>query len=437
MADTNEKSHAFAQAVLGQGPGADSWTALRTTGRQRLEATRLPTRKDEEWRFINLRELVGTELVSADQIDASVGQDMVDDYAFEEAAGRQLVFVNGRFAPELSSLEGFGDGVRAGHLADAGADADALAPHLGAVSDYYDHDYFAALNTAGFADGAYLVVPPDTAVDGLIHVLYVATESGQAYAVQPRNLFVVGQGSKATVVTDFIGPHRSAYLTNAVDEVRLAPNATLDHIKIQRDSHAAFHIGRTLVDVGRGAHYNSKTISLGAKLSRYDVYAAGNDLDIDCNLDGLAVLRDDQVSDTHTVMDHRMPHGGSHQLHKMVLADSAQAVFNGKIFVQENAQKIDAYQLNRTLLLSQKAQVNTKPQLEIFADDVKCTHGATVGQLDLDQLFYLKSRGLSDAEAREILVFAFAAEVIETVPVESVRKALQEAVRRRTSPTGA
>ncbi len=426
-------SQAFARAITGDSTAPTPAAKLRKAARAKLAQLRLPGPKDEEFRFIRLRGLVGTDFVPADAVDAAVNEAMVADYALPEADGQRLVFVNGRFHAELSDTSALPDGVQVGNFAGQTPMPAAVAEHLGNVATYYADDYFAAANAAGFTDGAYVVVEADVAVDGAIHLLHIATESATAFAAHPRNLVVVGRGSKATLVEDYVGPHASTYFNNVVDEIVVADSATLRHTKVQRESLAAYHIERTAVDLAKGASYVSQTITLGAKLSRYDVYANGDAEQIDCTLDGLAVLSGRQVSDTHTVMDHRKPHSGSHQLHKMVLDDASHAVFNGKIFVQPKAQIIDAYQLNRTLLLSDKAKVNAKPQLEIFADDVKCTHGATIGQLEEDQIFYLKSRGLPEDIARDMLVYAFAAEVIETVPVASVKEALEDAVSRRTS----
>lgn len=444
VTEKQDISTAFAQAVLGdpkQGDktlqGASLVAGANASARDHLSELALPGPKDEEWRFVRLRPLTGEDFVPADQVDADVNEAMVADYAVPEADGQRLVFVNGRFSGELSDTGGFGDDIFVGTLADL-ADRDVPAEvgeRFGQIAAYYADDYFLNLNSAGFTDGAVVVVPKETKVEGVVHVLYISTESSQAYAAHPRNLVLVGQGSKMTMVEDYVGPHASTYFNNVVNEIAVDASATLNHTKVQRDGPAAYHIGRTAIDLERGATYNSQTISLGAKFSRYDVYANGDAEEIDCTLDGLAVLSDKQVSDTHTVMDHRKPHAGSHQLHKMVLDDSSHAVFNGKIFVQPKAQIIDAYQLNRTLLLSDNAKVNAKPQLEIFADDVKCTHGATIGQLEDDQFFYLKSRGLNEKDARNMLVYAFAAEVIETIPVESVKKALEDTVSQRTSTT--
>ncbi len=435
VTEKQDISQAFARGVLGSDnvEARELVAKLHQAAREHLAELRLPGPKDEEWRFVRLRPLIGTEFVPAEQIEANVSEAMVADYEVPEAAGQRLVFVNGRFASGLSDTSGFADDVFVGNLAALDEPPAEVGERLGKIADYYADDYFLNLNSAGFTDGAVVVVPKETKVEGVVHLLYISTESSQAYAAHPRNLVVVGQGSKMTMVEDYVGPHASTYFNNVVNEIAVDASATLDHTKVQRDSLAAYHVGRTAIDLEQGATYNSQTVSLGAKFSRYDVYANGDAEEIDCTLDGLAVLSDKQVSDTHTVMDHRKPHAGSHQLHKMVLDDASHAVFNGKIFVQPDAQIIDAYQLNRTLLLSEKAKVNAKPQLEIFADDVKCTHGATIGQLEEDQLFYLKSRGLNEEEARDMLVYAFAAEVIETIPVDSVKKALEEIVSRRTS----
>jgi Fe-S cluster assembly protein SufD len=440
VTENQDISQAFADAVLGtssqsvKAPKVAS--SLRQNARAHLDGLRLPGPKDEDWRFIRLRGLTGTDFVPAAQLEADTGvsEAMVADYEVPEAKGQRLVFVNGRFASELSDTTAFADGVQVGNFADGNQEMpEDVGERLGHIGEFYADDYFLNLNSAGFSDGAYVVVPEDTSVDGVVHLLYISTESATPYAAHPRNLVVVGQGSKMTMVEDYVGPHSSVYFNNVVNEIAVDANATLNHTKVQRESVSAFHMGRTAIDLEHAATYNSQTITFGAKLSRYDVYANGDAEQIDCTLDGLAVLSGKQVSDTHTVMDHRKAHAGSHQLHKMVLDGASHAVFNGKIFVQPKAQIIDAYQLNRTLLLSDKAKVNTKPQLEIFADDVKCTHGASIGQIDEDQLFYLKSRGLSEREARDMLVYAFAAELFEAIPVDSLRQALQDTVSRRTA----
>ena len=416
--------------------GADGERAvggeLAESARQRLDTIGIPGTKDEEWRFVRLRPLTAMDFVPAAEVAGEVTEAMVDSWSFPESRGTRLVFVNGSFAPEYSETEGFSDEIRVGSLAEPGDDAEAVSEHLGGPGERFSEDYFSNLNHAGFRDGAYLIVPSDTAIDGVVHLLHLSTESSEAYVTQPRNLVVAGRGSKVSMVEDYGGPAGGTYFNNAFTEISVGESAHVGHVKVQGESTDAFHIGRTAVDLADASTYNSKTVAYGAKFSRFDVRANGDGEEIDCTLDGLAVLNGDQESDTHSVMDHRKPNAGSHQLHKMILDDRAHAVFNGKIFVQQHAQKIDAYQLNRSLLLSKAAKVNTKPQLEIFADDVSCTHGATIGQLEQEQMFYLRARGLTEQEARELLIYAFAAEILETIPVESVRDRLAETIAHKT-----
>ncbi|MFW5968386.1 MAG: SufB/SufD family protein, partial [Persicimonas sp.] len=362
-----ESSERFKGAVLSGAPasGSPAIERLRKGARERLEALELPGKKDEEWRFLRLRPLTGTDFVGAESIEAEVSQSMVDDYAAPEADGRRLVFVNGAFRPELSDTSA-AESVQVGHIADPDL-PEQVAARLGKATAYYEDDYFLNLNAAGLTDGAYIVVPDQTEVSAPFQVLHISTESTEPFVTHPRNVVVVGQGSTATLVEHFVGPHSGVYFNNVVNEIAVGEEGTLHHTRIQDESRAAFHFERRGIDLAHSASYDSQTISLGARLSRFDVYANGDDEEIDCTLDGLAVLSDKQVSDTHSVMDHRKPHAGSHQLHKMILDDASHAVFNGKIFVQPHAQIIDAYQLNRTLLLSDRARVNAKPQLEIFA----------------------------------------------------------------------
>jgi Fe-S cluster assembly protein SufD len=243
---------------------------------------------------------------------------------------------------------------------------------------------------------------------------------------------VAGEGSEITVVEDHVGLGNNKYFNLPVVEVSAGKEAYVKHTKMQRDSREAIHIARTSAFVHKHANYESYTITLGAKLSRNEPRISQRDEEVQFTVDGLVLIDGDQVSDTHSVMDHRFPHCESHQLHKCVINDKAHSVFNGKIFVRQHAQKIDSFQENRNLLLSRKGVVNTKPQLEIFADDVVCTHGATVGQLDEDEVFYLKSRGLSEKQARELLTYAFALETIENITVESVQKLLVDEVHKFT-----
>jgi Fe-S cluster assembly protein SufD len=407
--------------------GSGALAELNESGRSQLDALSLPGPKDEEWRFLKLKPLVEKSFGPAEAIDADISESDIEEALIPEADSTRLVFVNGQYSDKLSRTEGFGDNIEFGAFSEAG-ELD-FADELGRVSEWYEDDYFANLNAAIAADGAYLIVESNTTVEQPVQVLYVSTDADEPYLATPRNLFSVGENSQLTVVEHYVGPDADpVYFNNTANDISVDKHATLEHIKVQRDSEEAFHFERTAADVEESGHYNSRRISFGAKLSRYDIYAAGQDEHIDCTLDGLAVLKDEQISDTHSVMDHREPNEDSHQLHKMILDDDSHAVFNGKIFVRQDAQVIDAYQLNRTLLLSDEAKVNTKPQLEIFADDVVCTHGATVGQLEEDQFFYLRSRGLDEQKARSLLIYAFAAEILSPISIDSLRERLGDYV---------
>lgn len=434
--EPSETDRAFTERMLdgaADGGGPAYRSALREGALERLESQGIPRAKDEEWRFLRLRPLTETDFVPVEAVESEVTDEMVASRAVEEAAGQTLVFVNGQFDPALSDVSGFSEDIHVGQLSEPGEeDEGTVADKLGRAADVFDEDYFASLNAAGFRDGAYVIVPPDTAVEGAVHLLHFATEADKPYVSHSRNLVVVGRGSKMRLVEEYTGAGSGVYFNNALTEVSLGEGANVDHVKIQGESDDAYHMGRRAIDMEDWATYNSRTIAYGAKLSRFDIHSRGDGEEIDCTLDGLAVLGDKQISDTHSVMDHRQGHAGSHQLHKMILDDQSHAVFNGKIFVQQHAQKIDAYQLNRTLLLSDRAKVNTKPQLEIFADDVSCTHGATIGQLEDDQLFYLQTRAIDEVQARQMLVFGFAAEILDGIEVESVRKRIADEIAERT-----
>jgi Fe-S cluster assembly protein SufD len=307
--------------------------------------------------------------------------------------------------------------------------AGTLRPFLAQIASF-DRSLFAALNTAHLREAAVVIVPRNAACDRPVHVVHLATEPDTA--AYPRCLVVAETGAECTLVEDYSALTPEAYFTNAVTEIAIAPNARIRHVKVQRESARAFHIGTCAVRLAKDATYVSQTVNLGARLSRHDLTVALEGEGAFAQIDGLALIGSRQLADTHTTIDHAKPNGRSVQLHKTIVGDAAHAVFNGKIVVRPGAQLTDSAQESRNLLLSDRAIVDTKPQLEIFADDVKCAHGATVGQLDSEQLFYLRSRGLPDRTARNLLTYAFGASVIERIPVRSVVKRLERAVMAQT-----
>ena len=400
--------------------------ALRAEAVAHLDALAMPTLRDEEWRFTDLAPLTRLSFEPVRSATPLQPADIAPFYL--DDAPTRLVFVDGIYAPQHSSHATEG-GVVVTTLPALGAEhTAAIEAQLGrhqATSD----NVFAALNTAFLHDAAVIVVPRNVALEAPVHVLFMSTQAG--VASYPRCLLLAEAGSSVTLIEDYVALQDGPYLINPVTEIVLADQAHVKHIRVQRDSQQAFHIANCTVSAGRASHYQSVSIAIGAQISRYNLnvlLAEG----AECAVDGLALIADSQLADTHTLIDHAKPHGMSRQLHKCIAGGSAHAVFNGKVMVRPGAQRTDSVQSSRNLLLSAKAHVDTKPQLEIFADDVKCAHGATVGQLDVEEVFYLKSRGLSDGAARSLLTYAFAGEIIDRIPVASLKHQLQQRVLVQT-----
>jgi Fe-S cluster assembly protein SufD len=291
---------------------------------------------------------------------------------------------------------------------------------------------FVALNTAFLTDGACVEIPARTVVQGVVHLMFLSAPAGgtRPAMAHPRVLIVAGDGSQASVVESYAGPGGGRYFTNTVTEVALGEHAVVDHYKLQFESEAAYHVGAVHLRAHRSATFASHSIALGGALVRNDIVAVLDGEGAECTLNGLYLADAQRLVDNHTTIDHAQPHCGSREVYKGVLADRARGVFNGKIIVRPDAQKTDARQTNRALLLSEDAQINTKPQLEIFANDVKCTHGAAVGQLDDEAVFYLRSRGLDAGEARRMLIRAFVGDVVNRIPSDRLRSHVEQRVER-------
>jgi Fe-S cluster assembly protein SufD len=410
-----EKDQAAAPAWLRQ---------LRHTAIDRFTELGFPGPRDEEWRFTSLRPLA--EVAFRPAPARRVSAEDVRRVGCATGAGCRLVFVNGRFAADLSTLTGLPAGVRAGGLADAlRTDGKTVEAHLARYARFHEQP-FTALNTAFTADGAFLHLPKNAVVTEPIQLLFITTGGDEATVSHPRTLVLADTHSQARVVQCYVGLGEDVYFTNAVTEVVLAPGAVVDHYKLQRESKRAFHIETLQVRQDRASNFGSHAVTFGGGLVRNEVNAVLDAEGCECTLNGLYQADDRQHIDNHTFIDHAKPNCASHELYKGILDGRAHGVFNGKIFVRQDAQKTDAKQTNQTLLLSDDAVINTKPQLEIFADDVKCTHGATVGQLSAEALFYFRSRGVGVEEARRILTFAFANDVIRRVQVEPLRHQLEE-----------
>jgi Fe-S cluster assembly protein SufD len=401
--------------------------ALRSQGRADLGTLAMPTSRDEAWRFTDLTPLGKMSLQPASGSGRVSAADMAN-FQLAEAATR-LVFVDGVHAPELSGPTANTGGVLVANLPAAlAAEAAAVEKHLGRHQPL-GSDVFAAFNTAFLSDAAVIRVPRNATFAAPVHVLFITTQAG--VVSHPRCLLIAEAGSSLTLIEDHVSLQGAACLSNAVTEIVLADQAKAQHIRVQRAGPQAFHIANTSVSLGRASHYRSVSVDMGAQLARHqhDVVLGEG---ADCALDGLAVVAGSQLADTHSCIVHAQPHGRSRQLHKCIAGGSARAVFNGKVKVSPGAQHTDAAQMSRNLLLGARARIDTQPQLEILADDVKCAHGATVAPLDAEEVFYLQSRGLSDSAARELLTYAFGAEVIARIPVPSLRQQLQQRMLAQT-----
>ena len=403
-------------------PRPAEWAPVRQAAEKALEGQAFPTMKQEDWKYTDLKALHEGTFTPGQHRDVDI-----KDRILPEARGTRLVFVNGHFDPHHSNISALPPGVRMLPLSSASEAACAL----GSLAAPDACDVFANLNTARFLDGAFVFVPRNVRVEPVLHVLFVSDQEGdQPTCSLPRLLVVAGKDSEFHLVEEYSGQGQT--LTNAVVEVLVHEGAELAHERIQRESREAFHIASLRARVERGGHYTCRTITLGARLSRQTPHIVLADEETELTLDGLALLDENQVADTHSFIDHTKPHGTSRQLHKAIVDGKARAIFNGKIFVRPGAQQTDAQQQSRNLLLSEEARVDTKPELEIFADDVKCAHGAAVGQLDPEELFYLQSRGLNETTARNLLTYGFAADLLARIPVGSLRKQLRQAVMART-----
>jgi Fe-S cluster assembly protein SufD len=412
---------------------------LRENAFDSFEKLGFPTTDHEEWKYTNV-----AALAKAKFDPAFLGQEservfdarQLKDFVYPEARGSRLVFVNGIYRAELSSLDALPAGVVAMDLMSAlenSAHAEMLRARLGRIADY-QLDAFTALNTAFLSSGAFLFIPKGVQAAAPVHLLFLseAQETDGARGVSfPRVLVVAEENSEATLIESYGSARDDVYWTNAVIEIALGDGARLEHYKVQRESLKGFHIATTKTELGRSSSYNSTAITLGAQLSRHTIGLTFAQEGAECRVDGLYIVTTGQHADTHSLIDHTQPHCTSRQLYKGILDGKSRAVFNGKVFVREGAQGTDAQQTNRNLLLSKDARVDTKPQLEIFADDVKCAHGATVGQLEEEELFYLISRGLHPSLAQNLLTYGFAEEVIEKIKIESIKAQLDEIVLNR------
>ncbi|MEO8562924.1 MAG: Fe-S cluster assembly protein SufD [bacterium] len=423
---------AFQQSPTPDQSDAPEWArSLRLSAITRFEALGFPSTANEDWHFTSVAPIAEREFSVLAPPTHDVTAAQLAPFSFGSSDWHTLVFVNGRFDAELTGVAGLPDGVTLLPLQRAFDELPLLVEqYLGKVARF-EGETFTALNTAFLGDGAVVHVAKDVEVARPIHLLFVSDASARDGAAQPHNLIVLDRSAKATVIETYAGLGDGSYFTNAVTEAVVGDGATLTHLKLQRESAHAHHVGTLDVRQARDSHLVSFSFATGAALSRTNIYTELRGEGCGATLNGLYLGDGNQHIDHQTRIEHVEPNCYSRELYKGILDGSAHGVFNGKVYVHPEAQKTDGKQTNNTLLLSEKAQIDTKPQLEIFADDVKCTHGATVGRLDETSLFYMKSRGINARTARELLTYAFAADVLETIELVEVREGLEAATLAR------
>ncbi len=411
--------------------GGGAWLLpVRKAAIARFAELGFPTTKQEHWLYTNVAPIAQTAFQPAEDREDEVIAGEIAEHLFD-ARGCRLVFVNGRFSSRHSAVQALPDGVKVCSLAAAlRSDSKRLEPHLARYAKYRDNA-FAALNTAFMADGAFVHIDKGVVVEQPIHLLFLTVAGGSPEVTHPRNLIVAETNSQATLVETYAGLGEGVYFTNAVTEVVANENAVIKHYKVQREAEQAYHISTTQFDQRRSTNVSYLSVALGGGLVRNDISTFLGGEGCDCTLNGLSMLHGTQHVDNHLWVRHAKAHCNSREFFKGIYDDHSRGVFCGRIFVDEGAQKTDAKQTNMNLILSEDALADSKPQLEIFADDVKCTHGATIGQIDEDTIFYLRSRGISEQAARNLLIYAFANELVDGIRVESLRTQLAELLFER------
>jgi Fe-S cluster assembly protein SufD len=421
--------------------GAPAWVqSLRADAFDRFAARGFPGPREEAWRHTNVAPIAKAAFARPEP-GRTVPAERLSRLDFGGAfTGWELVFVDGRFSPGLSSASTY-DGVRILSLREAlSSHGDRVRAHLARLAPPEETDPFRTLSAALVEDGAFVELSPGVAPTAPIHLVFYSTgDAARPTATHPRTLIVAGRGSHATVVETYAGSEGGSYLTNAVTEIVVEEGARVDHYKLQREAEGAFHVSTLAVELGKDATFSDHNVCVGGALVRQHLEARFAGQGGDCALFGLFIGDGTQHHDTHSLVDHAVPHCTSRELYKGVLGGRSRGVFHGKIVVRQDAQKTNAHQSNRNLLLSRQAVVNSTPALEIHADDVKCKHGSTTGQLDPQALFYLRSRGIGEEDAKSLLTYAFASDLVSRITVQPVRVALEAFLHHRlpASPTEA
>ena len=402
---------------------------IRKAAMARFAEVGFPTIRDEDWRFTNVAPIAKRAFAPVTKYSrGNLSAADLNRYSFTSLDASRLVFVNGHFSAEFSSVKPQPDGVKISSLAAAlKTDSALVEKHLGRYARE-EPGAFGALNTAFFQDGAFIYVPAGKTVAEPVHLLYITTPDNVGTTTFPRNLIVAEKSSRLTVIESHVAGGAGAYFTDTVSEMAIGENAVVEHCKLQDESPEAFHLAAICAHLGRSSNFITHSIATGARLSRNNIRTHLAAEGVECVLNGLYLTRDEQLADHHMVVDHAKPHCNSHEYYNGILDGKSKGVFHGRILVRPDAQKTDAKQTNKNLLLSDDATIDTKPQLEIYADDVKCTHGATVGQLNEESIFYLRARGIGAETARRMLIHAFAGEIIDRIRYAPAREEMDKIV---------
>lgn len=406
--------------------------AIRKTALARFQEVGFPTTHDEEWRFTNIMPIRNAEFLPAFHSKINLVTPRQIEHLFvTDSKSVKLVFVNGQYSKTLSETPSSVKGLQVTNLATAlHIGGPAIEQNLACFAQV-EKNPFVALSTAFIQDGAFVQIGDGVTIDQPIECLFVSVGSEEPLIANPRNLFLIGKRSRGAVVENYASLDHGPFFNNVVSEIVVGEDSIFEHDKLENESESSYHVATIQIQQAARSNCTNNVISLGGKIVRNNITVVLADRDAEATLNGLSLGTGDQLMDSHTTIDHTMPHCASHELYKSILDGKARGVFNGKIFVRQDAQKTDAKQTNKTLLLSDEATINTKPQLEIFADDVKCTHGAAVGQLDEEQIFYLRSRGIGERSAKDMLTLAFASDVVERIKTDAFRERLRGLIQDR------
>lgn len=416
------------------GEAGSTFNKIREEAIDNFSEVGFPEKKHEEWKYTNLYPILKHNYINAiGEYKSDLQKSDLKDYLFP-GKNNLLVFVNGKFDSGLSEIvTGISENIFIGSFHNGRKKfGDVIEKHFSKYADYKNNG-LTALNTAFAEDGTFIYVKKNTEVTETVHILNISDAKNENYFSQPRNLFVIEQGSRIKIAEDYLTIGVNYCFTNAVTEIYCGENSDVEYYKIQNDGGNVFHIGTTQVMQEKYSKFSNTTISWGGSVTRNNLISAFSGENTECHFFGLYLLNGNQHVDNHTIADHKMPNCFSNELYKGIIDDKATGVFNGRIMVRPDAQKTNAYQSNNNILLSDDATIYSKPQLEIFADDVKCSHGATSGRINNDEMFYLRSRGISEEDARALLLKAFASDIIDSVKIDSLKSALYKKLESKLS----